>query len=319
MLRRLYIALIVLVSLLAASCSREREFRIEAVVDNMSAQSLKVLFWGDSGVVSTSLTPIDGVFRFKSTTGVPTLVTLAADGGKVIAQVVVSGGETLKVRADVENLSGVTVVGDDANAEWARWRASVSSLERPSAALDSAAREYVLAHRDSPVATWILLFDHSDITGDAASMALLDSIDIKARPMSLVNTVDFIAATRAPLPSSLAELYLIDSDRQEFTTVTMRGKMSLLLLWTTADTSYRRAFERMRLEADRHPDYRLIDINVDGDSVKWQRVLCAEAIERSMHLWAPCGPSEPSLEPLHLNHVPQILLCDSTTSLSSFR
>ena len=307
------IVLHLLLILALVGCGRNREFTVAMTIDNVQAPALKLTWWGDSGMVSTDIRPAaDGIFRFKGSTHKPTLVTVAGDGGVVLAQLVVAGGEQLKVRGDMKSPLAVTIEGDEHNAEWARWRAEHASLPRPGAELDAAARDYVLAHRDSPVATWILLFDHSDITHDEQAMALLDSINPEARPHSLVMTAQTIAATHAERASSLSELYLVDNDAQGYRSITLRGAETMILFWTTTDTSYRRQFAHLKELKQAHPAWRIIDVNVSSDSVRWQRVLRDEEPGDWQHLWAPCGPAEPALVPLRLNFVPQLVHLDST-------
>ncbi len=298
-----------------AACGDAGKFTVEATFDNVESPTLRVVFVGDSGLTNATV-PRDekGTIRFAGHSVEPTLLVIVGDRNAVLARAIVTGGDNLKVRGDARNGDALYITGNAATEQWLAFRQKQDPLydAAPCAALNDSIVAYATAHPGDMASAAILICDHSNATTDAKAIAALEALQPEARPASFTASAMTIASLAPTVAKRVDELRLFDDSGKDFATLSTAGQRAVLLFWSPIDTTFKAHFAFLDNVRRREAAALVADINMDGDSTRWQRALKPFTDRPWRHLWSPTGPLEPALEPLGVRRTPLYLVTDTT-------
>lgn len=320
-LRTAHFALCILCLVLCAmltACGDAGEFTVEATFDNVESPTLRIVFVGDSGLTNATV-PRDeqGTIRFAGHSTEPTLLVITGDRGAVLARAIVAGGDALKVRGDARDGDALYITGNAATERWLAFRQKQDPLydAAPCTALDDSIVAYATAHPSDMASAALLICDHSNVTTDAKAVGALEALAPEARPASLAASAMTIASLMPTVAKSVDELHLFDDDGKRYETLSTAGRRSVLLFWSPIDSTFKAHFAFLDNVRRREASPLVTDINMDGDSTRWQRALKPFVERPWRHLWSPTGPLEPALEPLGVRRTPLYLVTDTTGTI----
>lgn len=298
---------------LLTACGDAGKFTVEASFDNVSSPTLRVVFMSDSGLTDATV-PRDerGTIRIAGHSSQPTLLFITGDRNTVLARAIVTGGDKLKVHGDARIPDDLLITGNQASERWLKFRTVHDELydNAPCTALDDSIIAYATAHRDDITSAVLLLCDHSSALTDQKALAAFAALEPAARPAGITASAATLAALVTEAPDRVDELRLISNDGKRLTTVSLTGKPTVTLCWSPIDSVYK-AHHNFLDNLSRQGQAAIIDIDVDGDSAKWQRSLKGIAGKPWTHLWAPAGPLEPGIETLAVGRTPLYVVNDS--------
>lgn len=301
-------SLLLMLAALLASCSSD-SFKVDGNIVNLDGTGIRICFQGDSGIVDEWVN-VDkkGHFSYKGSASQLALLTMSNRKGDVMAIMVVTNGDHLKMKGDAGKALGIKVKGNRLNEEWQLFRdehAAFYNDPNPSR-LDATIEKYVREHPTDLLSTVLLLADYSDYSDRAKVNQMLRSIDVQARPESLTRTLSTMGNTKKNLPRLLS-LSLMKYGGA-FEDVALTGHTTLLSLWANPQT------ERSALVAklqDIDPGIPIIDILAESDTLRWHKTI-ADDPAGWQHYWAPGGPLEQGIQLLGISSMPWFAVTDST-------
>ena len=290
-----------------ASCSSS-DFKIEGDLVNLKATQVRVVFRGDSGVVD-GWVPLDpkGHFSFKGQSSQPVVLTLFATMGEPLVSMVVTNGDHLKVKADMAQGKSVKVKGNKLNEAWQLFRdehAGFYADANPSR-LDAAIEKYVREHPDDLLSTTLLMVDYSDYSDRPKVQKLLNSINIMARPESLVSNILSQKGRQNLLPRLMSITLMKHNGK--FEEIDLTHRITLMNFWANLEKN--RSALMTKLDG-LDEDIRILDVLAESDTLRWDKTIAGDS-KRWQHYWAPGGPLEPGVQLLGITSLPWYAVTDS--------
>ena len=309
MKNKLYYLMLLVLAAITASCGGN-EFKIDMDIANVGGQGVKVIFRGDSGVVDDwATTEKKGRFSYKGSTGNPVIVGLFGRNNTPLAYVVADKGDHIKVKGDAASPATIRVKGSRVNEDWQLFRDEHADFYKDVnlSRLDAAIEKYVREHPTDMLSTVLLVADYSDYTDRDKVKKLLQSIDTKARPASLTESLATISNyKRVPLPR-LMTLKLVKHGG-DFQDITLTGGVSLISLWASPQQERNALIQKL---AGLDAGISVIDVLAESDTLQWHKTI-AEDPDAWKHYWAPGGPLEPGIQLLGITSIPWYAVTDST-------
>lgn len=289
---------------LFASCSGDG-FKIDGNLTGLETPEVRVVFSGDSGIVDEWVN-LDkkGHFSYKGVTSQPVLVSILDHSNKVLATVIVTGGDHLKIKGDASKAMGVKVKGNRLNEEWQLFRdehAAFYTDTNPSR-LNAAIEKYVREHPNDMLSTVLLMADYTDFSDRGKVEKLLQGIDIAARPASLTTAFGEKRESHMPRLVTL-KLWKFGGTFEE---IKLAGDIKFLSLWANPQTNRNGYAEKIK---DLRESVHVIDILAESDSMRWHQTIAGEDWQ---HYWAPAGPMEQGIHLLGITSLPWYAVTDST-------
>ena len=310
-MNKIHFFLLLLVIALA-SCSSD-SFKIDGDIANLDGHTVKVVFRGDSGVVEAPA-EIDkkGHFTFKGASEQPVIVSLLNYRNEPLAMMVACNGDHLKVKGDADKAMSIKVKGNRLNDDWQLFRdehAAFYGDPNPSR-LDAAIEKYVREHPAEMLSTVLLIADYSDYSDRAKVQKMLNGIEAKARPESLIQTLQ--AFRKGNSHDRLPRLMTLNLFKHggDFEEIKLTDRTTLLSLWASPQND--RAALKAKLQAIRDGatgKLHVIDILTESDTIRWSQTI---ADEDWPHYWAPGGPLEQGIQLLGITSMPWYAVTDST-------
>ena len=308
MIKKFFSFLVLLVVL--ASCS-SNEFKIDGTLVNIKGNAVRVVFMGDSGVVD-EMVDLDkkGRFTYKGIAAQPTLVNVSNRFGEPLAMIVAVNGDHIKIKGDSDKAKDVSVKGNRLNEEWQLFRSEYKAFyaaPNPSR-LDAAIEKYVREHHDDMLSTVLLLADYSDYSDRDKVDKMLQSIDAKARPESLVRPFQNNSAWRGKnLIPRLMSLNLFKHGGA-YEEISLTKKRTLISMWANPQRNRNDLINKLQ-ELDKN--VKVIDVLAESDTLQWHRTISTDP-EGWQHYWAPGGPLEQGIQLLGITSLPWFAVTDST-------
>lgn len=300
----------VMVAALLASCSGDG-FKIDGNISGLENMAVRVIFVGDSGIIDEQvILDQKGHFSFKGTTTQPVIVNMLNPKGEILASMVATGCDHIKLGGDGSKAMGVKVGGSRINEDWQLFRdehAAFYTDPNPSR-LDAAIEKYVREHPTDMLSTVLLVADYRDYSDRAKVEKLLKSVDAKARPESLTRGIDTKSATNAGtrMPR-LMNLTLIKHGG-DFEEIHLTGHTSLISLWANPQENRNAIINKLQ---DLDQDVSIIDVLAESDTLRWHNTIANDP-GRWKHYWAPGGPLEQGIQLLGATSMPWFAVTDST-------
>ena len=294
------------------SCSSD-SFKIDGDIVNLDGHTVKVVFRGDSGVVEAPA-EIDkkGHFTFKGASEQLVIVSLLNYRNEPLAMMVARNGDHLKIKGDAGKAVSIKVKGNRLNEDWQLFRdehAAFYGDPNPSR-LDAAIEKYVREHPAEMLSTVLLIADYSDYSDRAKVQKMLNGIEAKARPESLIQTLQ--AFRKGNSHDRLPRLMTLTLFKHggDFEEIKLTDRTTLLSLWANPQND--RAALKAKLQAIRDEasgKLHVIDILTESDSIYWHQTIAGEDWP---HYWAPGGPLEQGIQLLGITSMPWYAVTDST-------
>ena len=304
------LSLFILVMLALASCSGDR-FKIDGNLVNLDGAAVHIIYCADSVVVDQWV-DVDkkGHFTFKGASSQPVLVSLSDQHGQLLAQLVATNGDHLKVAGDAGKSMGINIKGNRLNEDWQLFRDEHRAFyadPNPSR-LDAAIEKYVREHPADVLSTVLLITDYSDFSDREKIDKLLHGIQEQARPESLAQLLNEVQTgrKRAILPR-LMSLTLFKHGGN-FEEIKLTDKASVLSMWANPQKDRRALIDQLQT-LDK--GIRIIDILTESDSLRWHQTI-ADDPKDWQHYWAPGGPLEQGIQMLSITSLPWFAVTDST-------
>ena len=271
MIKNVFFALVLLLMTGVVAGCDNGHFKVDARLDGLDNQNVRVVFAGDSGLTDLWIPAHEGRLRFKGSAGRLTLLSLFSADGAQLAMLAVCNGETVEIAGDFRQPDGWTVTGSDVNERWWNFKKTHADLysgqgtRRDEAIEDYAAQE---------------VFD--------MMTPLLRRANLRLQPMLLYNR-----------------------ERRDFASLNADGKTLLLYLWTNRQPDRADHVRRLRdLWKNAGDSIVIADINLEADTSAWQSTLEADSA-RWQHYWAPGGPEDVAVKPLNIMYTPLYIVADS--------
>lgn len=300
------------IAMVLASCSHDR-FKIDGKIAHLDMPTVRVLFQGDSGVVD-KLVDVDknGAFSYEGSVSQPVIVSVLDKMDNPIGMMVATNGDHLKMEGDASRTVVVKIKGNRLNEEWQLFKdehAAFYADANPSR-LDAAIEKYVKEHPTDMLSTVLLMADYSDYSDRAKVDKLLMSIDVKARPESLIQALAGNSSARkgVVLPR-LMTLNLVNHG-SDFEEVKLTDCVTFISLWAQPQRD-RQALDKQLQDVVDSSDgaIHLIDVLTESDTLRWHQTI---AQTPGRHYWAPGGPLEQGIQLLGVTSLPWFAVTDST-------
>ena len=311
------ILIFVTVAVVAAltSCDSGKSFKIDGSLAGVEGAMVRVIFEGDSGVVD-EWTDVNkkGHFSFSGQSALPVMVYILSPQGDLLMNVVAVDGDHLKMKGDATKAMSIKVKGNKLNEDWQLFRDEHRAFytdPNPSR-LDAAIEKYVREHPADMLSTALLLADYSDHSNVDKVRKLLDGIEAKARPESLMRS--FMNNPMRGKNDNLPRLMMLTLAKPggDFEEIKLTGQMTLISMWTNPQNDRDIALRALREVGEENASkFQVIDVLTDGDTLRWHQTIAGDP-KSWRHYWAPGGPLEQGIQLLGITSIPWFAVTDST-------
>lgn len=293
------------------ACSND-SFKIDGKITNLDGGAVKVVFLGDSGVCDEWMTvEKKGKFEFKGHAAQPSLVSILDQRGETLAMLVAANGDHLEVQGDAHKAADIKIKGNRLNEDWQLFRNEHKAFytDANPSRLDAAIEKYVREHTDDVLSTVLLLADYSDYSDRDKVNTLLNGIDAKARPASLMQAFGIIKRD-VRLTGHLPRLMTINlmAYGGGFEEIKLTNQTTLIHLWAKPQDNRQAVIDKLKGVGE---GIKVIDILAESDTIQWHKTI-ADDPAGWKHYWAPGGPLEQDIQLLGFTTVPWFAVTDST-------
>lgn len=310
----LYSALLLLVLI---SCSKD-SFKIEGALSDAGKQTLRGVYVNEAGVQTVYATVEEGRFTFEGVSSNPTIFYIYNSQNKLLTKVVMKNGDGLKMRGTMSHNYLIEMKGSDENEDWNNFRRENHLLyqEGKVEELDKKIEEYIEANGKKIASLLLLLSDYSQLDDSKRVHDLLNKIDEKARPASILNYYTEMNSSLTPSNENRKKyhsfsLYNEKDSLESF--VPLRNNMTVLYFWGNEDNSRTaniKELDTLYTDFGGKNKLQIADIMVDSDTARWKRSLRREKTEWK-HYWAVGGLMNKSINDLMIKSTPQFMILDS--------
>ncbi len=304
-LRHILLSLLVLA---LAACNSD-SFKIDGNVAHVTG-AVRIIFQGDSGMVD-EMVSLDkkGRFSFKGEVPGLEIVSILNHQGDRLATVVVQNGDHLKLKGDATKAMSIKVKGNALNEDWQLFRdehAAFYADPNPSR-LDAAIEKYVREHPTDVLSTVLIMCDYSDYSDRDKVDKMLNGIDMKARPESLVNHyTDRTVSRNANLPRLMS--LKLAKDAGKFEEISLTDQVTLINLWANPQKDRNAMIQQLQALGDQ---IQVLDVLTESDTLRWHQTIASDP-KSWKHYWAPSGPLELGIQLLGITSMPWYAVTDST-------
>lgn len=312
-LQSIAMTLLMGLSLLATvRCTSDDTYSIEASAAGLGNRNLRLVYMGDDAVHTAVATSIDGKFTFSGKLEEPVQMDVYTGDGVLLARLIVSPGEHIRLKLDIKDYGASEVEGSDATGRLIDFLHDSPDGAR---SLNAYISRYVGQHRDDPVSA-VLVTGYYDLDAGTAAEAdsLLGLVDARARRVAPVDSYATLLAMR---PDGLrqhlpATLRLRTSGADSAVNISTRAKGRTLL--AIQDIGTRPELSRAARDAGTlPPGTRLIEVSLAQDSLQWAITLRNDTLPGSWtSAYTPAGVMDLALKPLGIHAVPYYIVADST-------
>lgn len=318
MLKRLFqILYSVLFLLLIVGCSNDN-FKIEGALSDAGKQTLRGVYVNEAGVQTVYAVVENGRFMFEGVSSNPTIFYLYNPQNKLITKVMMKNGDGLKMRGTINHNYLIEMKGSDENEDWNNFRRENHLLyqEGKTKELDKKIEEYIESNGKKTASLLLLLNDYSQLDDSKRVYDLLNKIDEKARPASILNYYSEMNSSLSPTGENRKKyhsfmLYNENDSLEKF--VPLRNNMTVLCFWENEDnsrTAIVNELDTLYTDFGGKNKLEIADIMLDSDTARWKRNLRREKTEWK-HYWAVGGLMNKSINDLMIKSTPEFMILDS--------
>lgn len=297
-----------IIALALMSCSSD-SFKIDGNIAHVEG-AVRIIFLGDSGMVD-QLVNLDkkGHFSFEGEAAEPAIVNILNNKSERLAIMVAKNGDHLKVKGDAAKPMSIKVKGNALNEDWQLFRnehAAFYTDPNPSR-LDAAIEKYVRENPADVLSAILLMTDYSDYSDRAKIDKMLQGIDLKARPASLVSHFTERATARNTNMPRLISLKLAKTGGV-FEEIPLMDHVTLISLWANPQNDRNALIQQLETLDDQ---IQVLDVLTESDTLRWHKTIAGDP-QSWKHYWAPSGPLEMGIQLLGITTMPWFAVTDST-------
>ncbi|MBQ7941264.1 MAG: DUF4369 domain-containing protein [Muribaculaceae bacterium] len=297
-------------------CSSE-SFKLEGNFPDAGEQTFRAVYVNEAGVQTIKALVEEGRFTMEGVAPNYTVLYLYGKNDKFIAKVAVKNGDNIKMRGTIKHSNLIEVKGSDVNEDWSDFRRENHLLyeEGKEHLLDKKIEEYIEHDGSRMAGLLLLLCDYSHLDDTKKVHELLNKIDEKARPASVLKAYTemnaMMVAKNEPRKRFNSMMFYNENDSLE-AFVPVRSYISILYFWGIDDARKDIVTELDSLYAkyDNKKQLQIVDVVLDSDTLKWKRALRRENTEWT-HLWAVGGIMNKAVVDLQIKSTPEFFVLDS--------
>lgn len=302
---------IILLGVVAASCSDTERFRISGTIAGEPSMNLRIKYYND-GAYRMGVTSADkGKFEFFGHSKQPVMVEITDYAHRTLARIVARNGETYDLAIDPADPYALTADGSDINKRWSGFlRDNADALRTDPSPVVA---DYIADHPDDLLSTILLVTLYRSGSDAEAADSLLSGIAAAARPSSLVDGYNTLLGRLVAMPDSTDRLTVQYIDRRDTLHTVDPADASVTLISISTKTAPRADSivpMMRRLHRRRTDGIAVADILVDYDTFEWKRATRPDTAVWPQG-WAPAGIAGPALSRLRLASHPCIVVLDS--------
>ena len=307
------IILYIVLLLATTACGGGDEFTIDCKIEGLGTRGIEVIYY-DGAVSRLSYHPVDGKFRIIGQSEDPVMVDVFTIDQELLFTCVAQNGDHLKVKMNLdEGTKSLSISGQDASADYARWLVANDSLlsSAPAAEINGLIANQVRENPKSMASTLMMLTHFSVPNFEMLADSLLNTLDLSARPVSLVRS--------------------FASQVGEQVTTSAHGDLRGFTLYTALDTTIhfspsRHSYSLLVLSSERKPDsllkrlkslaklperrLQLVEVSLIGDSAMWRQAIKDDSA-KWLQGWTIGAAAHPAVRRLAVPSVPYFVVADS--------
>lgn len=303
-----------LVATAVVSCSKSKEFRVDAVSDDIGTQNVTLLYIDADGAFRQELVPaIDGKFSAVGLIDGPTYFEVLDASGRKLGEFIADGGDKIEARFSIENPENVSVKGNDDSELLVKWLAeNRSGIDKGDVlGVNGAISAFVKEHDDQFVST-ALLMKYFTVSGhEEEALQLLQGIDEKYRPGSKVLGFEQMLNMKLVGDSVKIDNIRMYSRADSAWVYTSRGARRNLVMLTDGDS---RGADSIRKMVEAIKGVRITDMGCDRDTLLWKaslRNLPTDYPGDVERVWLPAGMATRGIAETAPADLPAFILTDS--------
>lgn len=318
-MKKLYLALITIATLVMSACSSDNSFKIKGHLSDKSTTNLRVMYNNGSTVETIIMATNKGDFEI--TGNAPddgTVIQVYTNDYRPVGRFWVNSGDELEVTLNPKSPSDVTVSGDnDIAKRWADWtRANAGVLDsRDRVKANGLIEKYIRNNPRDIVSTLLLVYSYDSSSDPSKAMGLLESIDVSARPEAIVKAYKTLASSVDAKTSSRrisAMLYRVRGD----SLVTFNPRRHAYNLLVFSDENSGRSdsiLASLRSARSKYAKSRvaILDLSLDADTLVWTRNINTDSANWEQG-WMAGAISATPISNLAIPRLPYVILSDST-------
>ena len=320
MFRKLYKWALLSICVVLAGCSNDK-FTIEGVITDIGEHPIKASYVNEAGVQKVEVPTEGGRFLIEGTSTNYTMVQLFNFRNELITKVIMKNGDDLKLKGTLNHKYLIEMKGSEVNEDWNNFRRENHNFysDENIESVNTKIEEYVAENGNKIASLALILFDYNNLDNSTKAHELLNSLDEKAIPASLIKAYsDIKALTKATKDDSRIYHSLPFYNQNDSLTsfMPLRGKMSLLYfadkdddrkpIIATLDT----LFYNYKNTPKGKSQLQIADIMLDNDTMSWKRTLRGEDTDWQ-HFWAVGGIMNPTVNEMLVTRTPYFIMLDS--------
>ncbi len=320
MLRKLYKWALLSICVVLAGCSNDN-FTIEGVITDIGEHPIKASYVNEAGVQKVEVPTESGRFLIEGTSTNYTMVQLFNFRNELITKVIMKNGDDLKLKGTLNHKYLIEMKGSEVNEDWNNFRRENHNFysDENIESVNTKIEEYVAENGNKIASLALILFDYNNLDNSTKAHELLNSLDEKAIPASLIKAYsDIKALTKATKDDSRIYHSLPFYNQNDSLTsfMPLRGKMCLLYfadkdddrkpIIATLDT----LFYNYKNTPKGKTQLQIADIMLDNDTMSWKRTLRGEDTDWQ-HFWAVGGIMNPTVNEMLVTRTPYFIMLDS--------
>ncbi len=307
--------IITIITAMALSACKSDSFKIEAQIEGMGTQNLMITYATEDGVVQDWATVQEDKLTYEGFAPEVTVITVAKEEGEMVLRTAVKNGDDISVKAVAGRPFDTTIDGAETAEEWNKFimENRIEFEQGNNKAIDEAIEQFIANNPKNVLSTVLLLFEYSSLRNTAHIDSVLNTIDIAAKPLLLINTYNAVRNERNKVQDG-NQIYMFnhyDSNGNWTEFRPIRHGYSVLWMWSNNDRQHKQQADSLKKIYDKL-DGRLFvaDVYTEADTLLWRKKFTADSTQW-IHYWNPGGPYNPRTAYLRIFDTPTIMLIDS--------
>jgi hypothetical protein len=250
------------------------------------------------------------------------MVQLITNQNMLVTKILIKNGEKLQMKGTLRHNFLIDMRGSDENEQWNNFRRENHVLysERKFDLLDTKIENYIKANPGEISSLALLLYDYNSLDSIARVRDLLNSIEEKARPASLLKAYADMNALRSDKVDNKRKWHSLqfynENDSLE-SFMPLKGKLSLFYFWERDDDANKTVMTKLDslyfnyMKTPKGKTQLLIaDVTLHSDTTSWKRALRSYDKDWE-HFWAIGGVMNSTVSDLLVDGAPHFVMLDS--------
>lgn len=314
---RQHFIIIILLALVASGCSKKQHFEILGEISDLGAQNVSITYYADGGLKRISTAAVDGRFSLRGESPEPTLCIVEKSDGTEIATVIAANGDKVKITGELSKLPAIKVSGNASSEKLARWVSDNTPLllSRNTEKINRSVADFIRRNTSDVAATALLVTRFYAPGYELLADSLLSEIDIKARPIAIMQNFSIVLATQLSKRQAgdvkPMTLYL----RSDTVVHYSPFASSLSLLAFRSDSrpaAHDSVGDLLKTASEQYMRHRLrvIEFSSARDSASWKRATARDSASWEQ-AWVPGTVASGAIHRLAVPRYPFFIVADS--------